>query len=104
MLNKIFPTLARQIHHDRYLESLQDALLERAGRSRFPRDEEFKRDFMTKDVYHSTRIKWVLGRLTNFGSKEIVDVKRPEITVEHILPQNPDLSPGWRDMLGEQWK
>lgn len=104
VLSRMFPTILRQIDKTRYLESLQDALLERTGRSRFPLDEEFQRDFQSRDVYHSTRIKWVLGRLTNFDTRELVSIKRPDITVEHILPQNPDLSPAWRAMLGEQWK
>jgi predicted transport protein len=43
-----------------------------------------------------------LRRLENYGRKERVPVD--EYTIEHILPQNENLSPKWRDALGSDWQ
>jgi predicted transport protein len=43
-----------------------------------------------------------LRRLENHGRKERVVVD--EFTIEHILPQNENLSPQWRDALGPEWQ
>ncbi|MFN0151623.1 MAG: DUF1524 domain-containing protein, partial [bacterium] len=40
-------------------------------------------------------------RLENHGRKERVPVD--EYTIEHILPQNPDLPAAWRQALGAEW-
>jgi len=40
--------------------------------------------------------------LENHGRKERVPVD--EYTIEHILPQNENLSPQWRDALGGDWQ
>ena len=40
--------------------------------------------------------------LENHNRKELVNVDN--YTIEHILPQNPNLSQDWRTMLGEGWK
>jgi predicted transport protein len=43
-----------------------------------------------------------LRRLENHDRKERVPVD--EYTIEHILPQNPDLSPAWKQALGADWQ
>ena len=48
-----------------------------------------------------SRSYW-LRRLENHGRKERVPVD--EYTIEHILPQNPDLSAAWKQALGSDWK
>jgi predicted transport protein len=42
-----------------------------------------------------------LERLTNAGREK---VQTHNLTVEHVLPQNPKLSAEWRDTLGPDWK
>jgi predicted transport protein len=69
---------------------------------RFPSDEEFRRDFQTRDIYNFRSRSYWLRRLENYGRKERVAVD--EYTIEHILPQNENLSPKWRDALGEEWQ
>ena len=57
---------------------------------RFPNDEEFTSDLATRDLYNFPRRSYWLRRLENFGRKEHVPVD--EYTIEHILPQNENLS------------
>ena len=43
-----------------------------------------------------------MKKLENYERKEIVNVD--DYTIEHIMPQNLDLSPGWQVDLGPDWK
>ena len=100
-LNKTFATFGRALRKDRYLESVQVHLLTLPSYRRFPGDEEFKREFVVRDLYNFPRRSYWLRRLENHGRKERVPVD--EYTIEHILPQNENLSAKWRDELGLEW-
>ena len=100
-LNKTFATFGRALRKDRYLESIQAHLLKLPSYRRFPGDEEFKREFVVRDLYNFPRRSYWLRRLENHGRKERVPVD--EYTIEHILPQNENLSAKWRDELGPEW-
>lgn len=101
-LNKTFATFTKALKKDRYLESIQAHFLLLPSYRRFPRDEEFHREIQTRDLYHfRSRVYW-LRRFENHGRKEHVPVD--EYTIEHILPQNPQLSKEWQAMLGPEWQ
>ena len=101
-LNKTFATFGRALRKDRYLESVQAHLLTLPSYRRFPGDEEFKREFVVRDLYNFPRRSYWLRRLENHGRKERVPVD--EYTIEHILPQNENLSAQWRGELGPEWQ
>lgn len=101
-LNKTFATFGRALKKDRYLESIQAHLLGLPSYRRFPNDEEFKRELSTRDLYNFPRRSYWLRRLENHGRKERVPVD--EYTIEHILPQNENLSAKWREALGPNWQ
>jgi len=101
-LNKTFATLGRALRKDRYLESIQANLLSLPSYRRFPGDEEFRRELAVRDLYNFPRRSYWLRRLENHGRKERVPVD--EYTIEHILPQNDNLSPKWRGALGPEWQ
>lgn len=103
-MNKTFATFGRSLKKDRYLESIQAHFLLLPSYRRFPSDEEFRRDLQTRDLYHfrSRSGTYWLRRLENYDRKEHVLVE--EYTIEHILPQNPDLSAAWKQALGAEWQ
>lgn len=101
-LNKTFATLKRSLKKDRYLESIMAAFLLLPSYRRFPNDEEFRREFTMRDLYNFPRRSYWLRRLENYGRKERVPVD--EYTIEHIMPQNSDLSVKWREDLGPEWE
>ena len=101
-LNKTFATFGHALQKNRYLESVQAHLLTLPSYRRFPGDEEFKREFVVRDLYNFPRRSYWLRRLENDGRKERVPVD--EYTIEHILPQNENLSAKWRDELGPEWQ
>ena len=101
-LNKTFATFGRALQKRGYLESVQAHLLTLPSYRRFPGYEEFKREFIVRDIYNFPRRSYWLRRLENDGRKERVPVD--EYTIEHILPQNENLSAKWRDELGPEWQ
>ncbi len=101
-LNKTFATLGRALRKDRYLESIQAHLLTLPSYRRFPNNEEFKDELRRRDVYNFPRRSYCLRRLENHDRKEAVSVN--EYTIEHILPQNENLSEEWREALGPDWQ
>lgn len=101
-MNKTFATFGKALRKDRYFESLQAHFLTLPSYRRFPSDEEFHRDLQARDLYHFPRRSYWLRRLENHGRKERVPVD--EYTIEHILPQNPELPAAWQQALGVDWQ
>ena len=101
-MNKTFATFGKALKKDRYLESIQAYFLLLPSYRRFPNDTEFQRDLQQKDLYKFRSRSYWLRRLENHGRKERVSVD--EYTIEHILPQNENLSEQWKADLGEDWE
>lgn len=101
-LNSTFRTLGRSLDKNRYLASLQETFLDMPSYRRFPSDDEFKRALVKRNLYNSSRCNYCLRRLENYHRKERVPIQ--EYTIEHILPQNKNLSEPWRTTLGPEWK
>jgi uncharacterized protein with ParB-like and HNH nuclease domain/predicted transport protein len=102
-LNKTFATLYREIDPAHYLESLQAAFLVKDSYRRYPGDEEFRQQFVIKDVYNFRSRNYLLRKLENAQrTKELVNVE--DYTIEHILPQNEHLPAEWQKMLGPNWQ
>ncbi len=100
-MNKTFATFSKGLKKGRYLESVKAHFLMLPSYRRFPSDEEFRRDLHTRDLYNFRKGSYWLRRLENHGRKERVVVD--EFTIEHILPQNENLSAKWREALGDEW-
>ena len=101
-LNKTFGTFSKALKKEHYLESIKVHFLRLPSYRRFPTDEEFRREIQTRDLYNFRGRSYWLRRLENFEHKERVSVD--EYTIEHILPQNENLSPAWRADLGPEWE
>jgi hypothetical protein len=101
-LNKTFATLYKSIQKTNYLESVRAVFQLMDSYKRFPTDAEFEKEIVAKDVYNFRSRNYLLSRLENYNRKEAVNID--DYTIEHILPQNPDLSVQWQTMLGQNWK
>lgn len=69
---------------------------------RFPTDEEFKREIQTRNLYTNRLRSYWPRRMENHMRKERVNTD--EYSVEHIMPQNENLSQEWQDELGPDWR
>ncbi len=101
-MNKTFAQFARSLKKDRYVESIKAAFCTLPSYRRFPDDMEFKRELQAKDLYNFRSRSYWLRRLENLDRKERVIVD--EYTIEHIMPQNENLSLVWQHELGNDWK
>jgi uncharacterized protein with ParB-like and HNH nuclease domain/predicted transport protein len=101
-LNKTFATLKNAIRIDDYLNSIKAFFVLQEGYKEFPNDERFIAAFMTRDIYNMRSRNFILSHLENFGNKAPICIEN--YTIEHIMPQNRNLSLEWQTMLGENWK
>jgi len=111
-LNKYFASLEKDIRRypewkTKYAEVLFYIASKRHSSSRYPSDEEFLQELVTRDIYHmQARNKvYLLEELENYDEREIVDVssllKNGELTIEHIMPQT--LTTIWENTLGNDF-
>ena len=103
-LNKIFASfvgiLDKAEGSDEY-EKIAKILMTKTGYGIFPRDDEFEREFIAKDLYKTKIDKYTLYQLEKHESKEVIQLT-DDITVEHIMPQK--LTPAWRIDLGSKYE
>jgi uncharacterized protein with ParB-like and HNH nuclease domain len=104
-LNLMFPSLysqARDKTEEGFVEAIK-LILQTKG---YPKDSEFKTNFIEREAYSSQgkyndRTKLILEALEeNFGHKEQVSFDR--LTIEHIMPQTLDKS--WELHLGDDFE
>lgn len=100
-LNKIFLSLYSDLVKENYLISLERLLVMKRGASRFPDDQEIEKALKEKDLYNipSKYTLYFLEKLENFENREWVSFNNPNLTIEHIFPQNPDSE--WKKNLDE---
>ena len=100
---QVFANLSYQIGKecDSPLNALEVGLFRQRGTYRFPTDTEFYQALKDRDIYGKRVCFKLLDRLENFGSKEPTDTSN--YSIEHIMPQNEELSREWREMLGADW-
>tara|TARA_R110002073_G_scaffold118918_1_gene258611 strand:+ start:507783 stop:509894 length:2112 start_codon:yes stop_codon:yes gene_type:complete len=100
--NKTFANFTRTLDKNNYLVSIKANYLVMRSYRRFPSDDEFRREIKIRNLYSSRIRSYWLRRLENADRKEYVPVN--DYTIEHIMPQNDDLSESWRESLGPNWK
>ena len=99
---EFFAAFARAIRENRFLESVQAHFLVQPAHRRFPADEEFARHLRQPHFYGLKVCRYVLDRLETHGRREPVPLG--ECTIEHIMPQDPDLHEQWQADLGPDWR
>lgn len=101
-LNKTFAGFGDAVRKDRYLDSVRAHFLNLRSYRAFPSDADFCSALQTSDLYNFRRRSYFLRKLENHGRKEHVTIE--DYTIEHILPQNENLSKGWQVALGADWQ
>jgi len=93
-----------ELDKNNYSESYQVQLVLKENYQRMPENREFKRNFKERDIYNlkGKNKEYIFDKFENWNSKEKTPVEA--YTIEHIMPQNPNLSQEWRDCLGPNWE
>ena len=98
-LNKTFAILKNSIRNDDYLNSLKVAFVSMESYKSFPSNTDFTTAITIKDIYNMRIRNYVLGKIESHQNKSPIIVSN--YTIEHVMPQNPNLSTEWIDCLGE---
>lgn len=102
-LNKMFPTLWREVDITNFTTSLQQALISK----NYPSDNRIHQSLLTLHIYDrrsQNKVYLVLDTINRFlsagsGAHTVLD---DSPSIEHILPQSPDAM--WKNELGENWE
>lgn len=85
-----------------YYDSLVSFFLQQTSKNTIPSDNEFMTALQEKNLYSKNALcKYLLCAIENQG-KETLDTEN--LSIEHIMPQNKNLSMSWQKMLGENWQ
>lgn len=103
-LNKTFATLYSKVNEEKYVTSILAEYASKNYYRVFPTDDEFKEKFITKSIYNLRIKNYILESLENQNHKEPISIAESKYTIEHIMPQNPELNNEWKRMLGDNWK
>lgn len=101
-LNKTFANFTKTINKEAFLESATASYQMMPSYRRFPTDEAFGREIKHRDLYNFRNRSYLLRKLENHRKKEFVNVGN--YTIEHIMPQNENLSIEWQKELGPDWQ
>ena len=101
-LNKTFAGFSSVVRKDRYLDSVKAHFLSMKSYRAFPTDADFLSALQTSDLYNFRRRSYFLRVLENYGRKEHVTIE--DYSIEHIMPQNENLSEEWQVALGPDWQ
>lgn len=97
-----FANFHKSLDKNCYLESVKEHFCKMSSNQRFPDDDEFLKNIKKRNLYKFQKRNYWLWRFENHGSKE--RIKSNECSIEHIMPQNDNLSKEWKDALGSDWQ
>ena len=101
-MNKTFATLKNYIRPDDYLNSVKAFFVMQDTYKEFPDNDKFEGAFESRDIYNMRARNYILSRLENFENKAPIIIEN--YTIEHIMPQNKNLSFEWQADLGDEWQ
>ena len=101
-LNKTFATFKNAVRPDDYMNSVKAFFILQDTYKEFPDDDKFAAAFVSRDIYNMRARNYILSRLENYQNKAPIVVEN--YTIEHIMPQNKNLSAEWQKDLGSNWR
>lgn len=105
-LRGLYKTLYSRVYSaekykERYYDSLVSFLLQITSKDALPTDEAFLLALKQNNLYRKNALcKYLLTELENQGKEQIIV---DNLSIEHIMPQNNNISTEWQVMLGENW-
>lgn len=102
-LSKTFASLYKSLNPEDIVTSLEAQLLLMDAGKRFPENSEVKTNFKKRDLYHSKNILYLLSNLESYKHPKNY-LNFSNYTIEHIMPQNQNISDEWKESLGENYE
>lgn len=101
-MNKTFATFKNAIRLDDYMNSVKAFFILQDTYKEFPDNDKFEAAFVARDIYNMRARNYILSRLENYENKAPIIIEN--YTIEHIMPQNKNLSADWQRNLGGNWQ
>lgn len=99
LYGRVFNRPENKIH---YYDSIVSFLMQLTTKDTIPKNTDFSIALKERNLYRKNALcKYLLSAIENQGKEKVVT---DNLTIEHIMPQNKNLSPDWRNMLGENWE
>lgn len=94
---------ARKENKEHYYDSIVSFFQQLTSRDALPDDKAFALALKQNNLYRKNALcKFLLISIENHGKEKI---ETEDLSIEHIMPQNKNLSTAWQKMLGdEDWK
>lgn len=98
LYNRVF---YKEENKNTYYDSIVSFMLQMTSRDAIPTDDDFRYALINNNLYRKYALcNYLLVELENQGKEKI---QTDSLSVEHIMPQNKNLSTAWQKMLGENW-
>ena len=92
----------RTENKDHYYDAIVSFLLQLTSKDAIPNDADFAIALKERNLYRKNALcKYLLATIENQGKERVIT---DNLTIEHIMPQNKNLSTAWQKMLGEEWE
>lgn len=93
---------SRTENKDHYYDSIVSFLLQLTSKDAIPGDTDFSLALRERNLYRKNALcKYLLSAIENQGKEKIVT---DNLSIEHIMPQNKNMSKAWQRMLGDGWE
>ncbi len=92
----------RDENKNHYYDSIVSFLMQLTSKDAIPTDDAFVLALKERNLYRKNALcKYLLAAIENQGKEKL---KTESLSIEHIMPQNKNLSKTWQNMLGENWE
>ena len=96
---RVFAHLQNKQH---YYDAVVSFFMQLTSRDALPGDDAFRLALEQNNLYRKNALcKYLLTAIENQGKEQLIT---DNLTIEHILPQNSNLSSAWQIMLGDNWR
>lgn len=93
---------AREENKAHYYDAIVSFMLQMTSKDAIPSDADFAQALKERNLYRKNALcKYLLASVENQGKEKVVT---DNLTIEHIMPQNKNLSTAWQKMLGDDWE
>lgn len=98
LYSRVFNRAENKAH---YYDAIASFLLQLSSKDAIPNDNDFELALMERNLYRKNALcKYLLVAIENQGKEKVTT---DALSIEHIMPQNKNLSKSWQTMLGENW-
>ncbi len=92
----------RKENLEHYYDSIVSFFMQLTSRDALVSDEDFIKALEQNNLYRKNALcKYLLSAIENQGKETL---ETGSLSIEHIMPQNKNLSTAWQNMLGENWQ